>query len=80
MNNGKYETVEEAKQDLLDVVNKELAETGVFTTSTCPTGASFGWDMMQHYALEWFSRNPPERWHISRIYRHECYDWTITQR
>ncbi len=80
MKEGQYKTVEEAKQGLLEVVDKELEATGVYTTSSCPTGASFGWDMMQHCALEWFMRHPPEAWHISRIYRHECYDWTITQR
>ncbi len=76
----KYETVEQAKAGLLERINKNLAQTGVAHASTCPTGAGYGWDMMQHYALEWFMRHPPENWHITRIYRHECYDWTITQR
>jgi hypothetical protein len=76
----KYETVEAAKQGLKEAVDTALAATGVFNASTCPTGEAFGWDMVQHYALEWFMRHPPENWHVSRIYRHECYDWTITQR
>jgi len=80
MPNGKTKTVEDAKKDLLESVNKELTETGVFTTATCPTGAGYGWDMMAHYALEWFMRHPPENWHIARVLRHECYDWTITRR
>ncbi len=77
---GKYKTVDEAKDDLREIINKALDTTGAFTTGTCPTGEAFGWDMMTHYALEWFMRHPPEDWHITRIYRHECYDWTITRR
>jgi len=77
MADGKYESVEEAKAGLLEKINESLATRGVFTVGTCPTGAAFGWDMMTHYALEWFMRHPPEGWHISRIYQHECYDWTI---
>jgi hypothetical protein len=79
MNKGKYKTVEEAKASLLLHIDQALANTGVFNATTCPTGEPFGWDMMQHYALEWFMRHPPEGWHISRIYRHECYEWSITQ-
>ncbi len=76
---SKYESVEAAKQDLRELINTALETSGVFTASTCPTGEAFGWDMMQHYALEWFMRNPPDGWHIVRTYRHECYDWTITK-
>lgn len=75
---SKYKHVDEAKAALEIEVNDVIAGTGVFTASTCPTGEPFGWDMMVHYALEWFLRHCPTRWHIDRIYRHECYDWTIT--
>ena len=75
-----YKDVNDAKAKLPELINKALDESGVFTCGTCPTGGPFGWDMNLHYALEWFMRHPPERWHISRIYRHECYDWTITEK
>ena len=59
-------------------INAELQTKGVWTGVTCPSGESFAWDMTVHYALEWFMRHPPETWHIARIYRYECYEWTIT--
>jgi len=74
-----YENVNDAKEKLEREINAALADTGVWTGSTCPTGAGYGWDMNKHYALEWFVRHTPITWHISRIYRHECYDWTITE-
>jgi len=73
-----YKTVDEAKAGLLDSINKDLARVGVSQHTTCPTGQYSGWCMLSHYALEWFMRHPPEGWHISRIYKFECYDWTIT--
>ncbi len=76
---SKYETVDEAKKALLLSVKEDLQTRGVSQHSTCPTGGAFGWDMMAHYALEWFLRHPPEGWHISRIFKFECYDWTITE-
>lgn len=74
-----YENVDDAKTKLKEKIDKELAESGVRQGTTCPTGESFGWDMYAHYALEWFLRHTPERWHIGRTYRHECYDWVITE-
>ena len=75
-----YANVEDAKQQLEQEIDRNIAERGVFTASTCPTGQYHGWDMNLHYALEWFMRNCPPRWHIGRILKWECYDWTITAR
>ncbi len=73
-----YVNVEDAKTQLEKQIDAAIAERGVWEGSTCPTGGPFGWDMLVHYALEWFLRNCPPRWHITRVYRHECYDWAIT--
>ncbi len=78
MTKGYYDTVDEAKQAIIGIVNGKLAKTGVATFGTCPTGAGFGWDMMKHYALEYFRDNPPKGWRVRVIHQHECCDWTIT--
>jgi hypothetical protein len=72
--------LEEKKEKIRTEVTTALAEKGFITITTCPgsKGEVFGWDMLLHYALEWFQRNPPPGWHISRMYKFECYDWTIT--
>jgi hypothetical protein len=75
-----YTSVEDAKEKLTLAINKALDDVGVAYHCTCPTGGSYGWDMLAHHALEWFLRNPPEGWHVARIYKHECYDWTITKK
>ena len=77
---SKYENVKDAREKLLVEINAALDKSGVWKADTCPTGEMFGWDMNKHYAMEWFTRNCPENWHIGRIYRHECYEWTITER
>jgi hypothetical protein len=73
-------TVDEEKVELLGLVQAKLDTDGYWTCCTCPSGEVFGWHMPTHYALEWFMRHPPAGWHIARIYRHECYDWTITKK
>jgi len=78
MKGGKYETVEEAKQAIIKLTNAQLSTTGAATFGTCPTGAGFGWDMMKHYALEYFHEHPPQGWRVRVIHQHECCDWTIT--
>jgi len=77
---NEYKDVNDAKAKLPELINKALDEKGVWTVTTCATGAMFGWDMNLHYALEWFQRHCPERWQIKNIYRHECTEWTITER
>lgn len=72
--------VEQKKEKLATEVEAAIEKDGVFHVDTCPTGAAFGWDMPLHYALEWFMRNPPSTWHITRVYRHECYEWAITRK
>ena len=52
-----YKDVNEARQKLEPEINAALAERGVWTASTCPTGELHGWDMNLHYALEWFQRH-----------------------
>ncbi len=73
-----YKNVDDAKVKLEADIDAAIADRGVWEGCTCPTGALFGWDMNAHYALEWFVRHCPDRWHITRAYRHECYDWAIT--
>jgi hypothetical protein len=73
-----YTSIEDAKAKMRTQINAELDTAGVWQGTTCPTGAPWGWDMNAHYALEWFQRHRPDRWHIARIYKFECYDWTIT--
>ena len=75
----KSKNVKDAQKKLLIEINAALDDSGVWKADTCPTGEAFGWDMNKHYALEWFTRHCPENWHISRTYRHECYEWTITE-
>lgn len=75
-----YASVNEAKEKLTAAINKALSERGVSTHTTCPTGEPFGWDMLAHYALKGLQRNPPVGWHMEMVYRHECCEWTITEK
>ncbi len=75
-----YRNVKDAKEKLLERMKADVAENGVFTLGTCAAGECFGWDMNAHYAMEWFLRNPPEGLHVACRTRHECQDWTVTER
>jgi hypothetical protein len=77
MSKSKYENLEDAKKHLLKEIDATLATRGVWNETTCPTGEPFGWDMMVHYALEWFQRNQPKDWIINKTFSFGCIDWAI---
>jgi hypothetical protein len=80
MSESNYKSVDDAKTKLEADIDAAIATSGVWEGTTCPSGGVFGWDMLAHYALEWFARNCPEKWHVSRISRHGCLEWAITAR
>ena len=70
-----FKTIEEARDKLVEVITKTVAEHGKWGCSTCPTGAGYGWDPLMHEALVWLQAHPPAGIKITRRYTHECYDW-----
>ena len=79
MTEKKITTVDEKREQIKQEIQHALDTEGIWQRSTCPTGAGYGWDIKLHYALEQIQRNPPEGWHVSRIYVAECYDWTVVK-
>ncbi len=70
-----FKTIEEARDKLVELIAKGVAEHGRWSWSTCPTGAGYGWDPLMHEALVWLQNNPPAGIKITSRYQHECYDW-----
>ena len=70
-----FKTIEEARDKLVELITKGVAEHGRWSCSTCPTGAGYGWDPLMHEALVWLQAHPPYGIKITSQYRHECYDW-----
>lgn len=70
-----FKTIEEARDTMVALITKAVAEHGKWSASTCPTGAGYGWDPLMHEALVWLQAHPPAGLKITSQYRHECYDW-----
>lgn len=71
------ETIAEKRNRLERSIQAAVEIRGIWQGTTCPTGEYSGWDVGEHYALEQIQRNPPQGLHVSRIYKFECYDWTV---
>lgn len=74
-----HKSVEDAKAALIPVINKALATKGVWDSVISPMGGGAGHDPMEHHAMGWFERHPPQGWHIQQRDRASgCVHWTVT--
>ena len=76
--NATQTPIDKKREELRAKIIEAVGITGVWTTDTCAGGASFGWDMPKHYALEQLHRRGIEGITLTYIVRHECHEWTAT--
>lgn len=64
---------------ILECARAEIASRGYYTNSTCNTN-SYGWSLLEHLAMEKIARNCPSDLNVSKNYKFEVWDWTITEK